>query len=258
MAERLDPHDRIILCTPVPLWSLDAKHRAAHDVVSGFVRQIAGGWGRVPLCLAGDSHVFAAWEQRIDGFVVTHVTSGGGGAFLHPTHHLATTRGETERRRFHLISCWPSADASAALSARGYQLLPDRQSRLLIALAAAVFAGFLRLVWGPFEAPAVLDRIRAAGYVGPVLTSPWTWVITALLAIGMVKAMKANGRAPSLARASRRFGLTLAVVEVATVVVTGVMAGVAMTHSGTDGLALVAGLVSRCWGRCCPWSCSRL
>ena len=138
------------------------------------------------------------------------------------------------------------------MSARWYQFLPDRQSRLLIALAATVFAGFLRFVRGPFEAPAVLDRIRAAGYVGPVLTSPWTWVITALLAIGMVKAMKANGRAPSLARASRRFGLTLAVVEVATVVVTGVMASVAMTHSGTDGLALVAGLVRAAGGGAVP------
>ena len=50
-----------------------------------------------PLYLAGDSHLFAAYRRlRADGTNELHVSTGGGGAFLQPTHHLATAVPESE------------------------------------------------------------------------------------------------------------------------------------------------------------------
>ena len=42
----------------------------------------------MPLFLAGDSHFFAHY-RRVDGVAEEdHITAGGGGAFLQPTHNL--------------------------------------------------------------------------------------------------------------------------------------------------------------------------
>jgi Calcineurin-like phosphoesterase len=83
--------EQVILCTPVPLWRLrETKPERLHEIDT-LMRSAVESKGAVArLYLAGDQHVFAAYERtRIDtGFEELHVTSGGGGAFLHPTHNL--------------------------------------------------------------------------------------------------------------------------------------------------------------------------
>lgn len=77
---------KVILCVPEPAW-VDAAHDPrAHKALEHLEHKLITPIGaRVMLTLSGDSHHYAHYVGD-DG---THkVTAGGGGAFLHPTHHL--------------------------------------------------------------------------------------------------------------------------------------------------------------------------
>lgn len=85
-AERLEPGDRIILCSAKPSWVNSAEVPLAYRNLAYFEREfIQPKNARVMLALSGDSHHYAHYAGE-DG---THrITAGGGGAFLHPTHDL--------------------------------------------------------------------------------------------------------------------------------------------------------------------------
>ena len=102
-AERLQEGDFIILCSPIPTWAHASEEPTAFDVLSELVAEVRVS-ARVVLHLSGDSHHFARYERQqlrtadsgelevvapASGLLpVQYVTTGGGGAFTHPTHHL--------------------------------------------------------------------------------------------------------------------------------------------------------------------------
>lgn len=95
--------DFVILCSPIPTWAHAGAEPTEFDVLSRLVAEVARP-ARVVMHLSGDAHHFARYERqqlksveggkrvpapRTDGLCrVQYVTSGGGGAFTSPTHHL--------------------------------------------------------------------------------------------------------------------------------------------------------------------------
>ena len=79
----------IILCGPEPGWLYTNKlNNRSLDVINevGRIALDAQKGLKIPLFLSGDTHHYSRYVSD-DGFT-QFVTSGGGGAFLHPTHQL--------------------------------------------------------------------------------------------------------------------------------------------------------------------------
>ena len=82
----LAPDDRIILCTPIPLWSLREKmtHRGEETelrAIEDFVAAVVPSHASVPVYLAGDSHFYAHYVQECGG--------SGPSTDDEPVHHIA-------------------------------------------------------------------------------------------------------------------------------------------------------------------------
>ena len=94
VASRMQPGDRVILCTAEPHWIYSAMYRdvdpdANENNIEYFEKVLRRRGARVVLYLGGDLHHY----RRHEGADGSHkVTAGGGGAFLHPTHGLSTDK----------------------------------------------------------------------------------------------------------------------------------------------------------------------
>lgn len=248
IATTLGDEDRIILCTPVPLWALAAKHPDDLKVIDDFVADVIVDPMRVGLWLSGDTHMFAAWNRNVGGRKVPHVTSGGGGAFLHPTHHLVTNQTIGGNHPFSLQWCWPRPDASEQLAAPWWKLLTDRQSRLLLPLVGALHLCFFGLVWGSFDPGPITSTIDARGPLAPVVSDIGAWVLAVGYIVALVAALEPNNLTPALGKVVRRWAALLGAVEALILLATGAASGLlvsaaASTRSGGLALAVVGSLV---------------
>jgi hypothetical protein len=150
-ASRLRPGDRVILCTPVPFWQLRQKDRESYSKLrSVFDRLIVGNGATMPLALSGDSHYFAHLERIDTDFDEDHITAGGGGAFLQPTHNLPERIPHEEgNAEFRLTARWPLPVDSRAIAPGATRIL-DRQYWPLIgffALVQLAFTGLAAMKW---------------------------------------------------------------------------------------------------------------
>lgn len=88
VAEHIKPGDRVIVCTAEPHW-ISAKLYGQDDSnynennLAFFEKKIIPATARVVAFVAGDQHHYRRYEATN---VTQKITSGGGGAFLHPTH----------------------------------------------------------------------------------------------------------------------------------------------------------------------------
>ena len=108
-AGKLQDHDKIIVVTHTPAW-IDKKDDSLTDIVE-LVRDTAAANNKtgveIRAVLAGDLHHYSHYVSDIEDHPPVHlITSGGGGAFLHPTHNL--------KKKSH--TRWPSRLASHAES----------------------------------------------------------------------------------------------------------------------------------------------
>lgn len=90
IAKKMDDNSKIILCGPEPGWLYTNKQGSKSLSAMSFVGWIAINQHRkmtIPLVLSGDTHHYSRYEG--DDGVTQFITSGGGGAFLHPTHQVA-------------------------------------------------------------------------------------------------------------------------------------------------------------------------
>jgi hypothetical protein len=84
----MKPKDKVILCNSKPSWTYTSKsEKVSYDVLEFFEKKyIVEKDFDLILSLAGDSHHYSRYSKKEGG---SHkITSGGGGAFLHPTQHL--------------------------------------------------------------------------------------------------------------------------------------------------------------------------
>lgn len=94
VAEKMEPGAKVILCASVPTWlkadiagdkkGQEEYYRALHYIANIFREKSRN--GKIPLVLSGDLHHYSRYVSSETG--TNFVTAGGGGAFLHPTHHL--------------------------------------------------------------------------------------------------------------------------------------------------------------------------
>jgi hypothetical protein len=158
---------RLILCTAKPSW-VDVRGDPEAFRNLGYLesRIIRPAGIRLLVSVSGDSHHYAHYAG--DG---THkVTAGGGGAFLHPTHHLDDpldvpidpTRRDVQR--YHLRRTYPHPRTSRWLSL-GALGLPLRNPTFLLVPALL----YLLLAWSSQFSIRVLEPPPAVGRVAEKL-----------------------------------------------------------------------------------------
>src|SRR6185312_7082908 len=108
---------KIILCSAEPGWQYTKTNSKAWGNV-GFALRIAADAGKglkIPLLLSGDTHLYSRYVAQ-DG--TQFVTSGGGGAFRHPTHHLendATVWWHGYGNKYLNLARWLDADGAPGI-----------------------------------------------------------------------------------------------------------------------------------------------
>ncbi len=239
--KKLQPGDQLVLVTPVPLWRLRESHPTWLRVIDDFVREYvdpAGATAR--LFLGGDFHVFASYHRRraVNGKLEHHVTSGGGGAFLHPTHNLAPAVPQTplddevgtDRGLFEDGTYWPDQHRSHELpSGTVWGRVRDRQSGSLALLLGLLHVLFAWLA-GHGVRQTTLDG--PSGGLWDVVREMWTGtrsLVTVLAALALLLAAgvglaNPNTKERAVVRFARRAGLVHGLAHV--VVFFSVTAGV--------------------------------
>jgi len=125
VAARMKPGDRVILCTPKPDWIYGAEAAANLNYLE---REILPRGVHVVLRLSGDIHHYRRHEHETANGSKTHlIISGGGGAFLHPTHgpRVDRIRYRPDGACFRLAAEFPCRRTSRRLTRRnvGFPLL---------------------------------------------------------------------------------------------------------------------------------------
>jgi hypothetical protein len=135
--EESSPGDKLILATPVPTWTELERDPNAYRNLAFIERTLLRPHGiNLKLTLAGDLHHYTRYTRRSvtgDGEAVSipshKITSGGGGAFLHPTHDLrrdvdivVDPDDPDDRAVYEMERCYPDRATSRRLSLRALTL----------------------------------------------------------------------------------------------------------------------------------------
>ncbi|MGB0114576.1 MAG: hypothetical protein WBP59_15265, partial [Ilumatobacteraceae bacterium] len=217
--------DRVILCTPVPLWQMRQKHVESYTALRNALDPLIVERGAtMPLCLSGDTHMFAHYERLDTDFGEDHITAGGGGAFLQPTHNLPERIPlEGGNAEFKMTSRWPLPADSRAIAPSARNVL-DRQYWPLMAFATLLSLGFAGLaalgagtwsLWGD-EAATGRSWQDALAWT---LSSPWALALLVVVACAGVVALRGNSMEPKLGGAARVYGLLIGSAIAAVIVV---------------------------------------
>lgn len=198
--EQIQPGDRIILCVAKEVESGRKKDEVHSDRdVELLEREIIQPCGaRLVLSLKSGKHYYARYEQE-DGFR-QHIASGGGGAFLHPTHNLPErmdlpgAEGAVTYRR---VSTYPSPAVSRRLRKRIWLLAPyNLPLSGVFGMVEVLLALMLGLHLG--------DRHVSLG-LGELLTAVWESPTLFLLAPLVIVAVAGMVRFAHDARGVGRF-----------------------------------------------------
>ena len=209
-AEKLKAGDRVILCTPVPLWQLRQKYRKAYaDLRAVIDPLIVAKDATMPLCLSGDTHMFAHYERLDTEFDEDHVTAGGGGAFLQPTHNLPERIPlEEGNAEFSLTSRWPLPADSRSIAPGAGKVVLNRQYRPLMVLVGVVFLGLTALT----AIPGRLWDVTGESWDDALLwtlAAPGALALLVATALAGVVAVRGNSLEPNLTKAARYYGILI-------------------------------------------------
>lgn len=224
-ARKLEEGDRIILCTAKPGWIKAAHDEHSYRNMQHFEKEVLRkSRGRLALVISGDLHHYSRY-RRTDGDL-NLITSGGGGAYLYPTHHLEERLelGDGEKAvEYERGPTFPSTTRSRALSWGSLLLFLRNPSFGLL-------AGLVYLV--------VAQAIRAA------ITPPRTNFIDALTGASMLDLLlpQATARLPRLL-------VTITLMVVILIAVARSRSRVMKVGVGTlHGLAHTIGVALVMWG----------
>jgi hypothetical protein len=158
VASRMDEAARLILCVPEPRWILEEAYprHSSYEELSGthFLEEQVFK-RKAQVFLTGDLHFYKRHENA-EG--VQKITSGGGGAFLHPTHAPGTNR---LRNGFEQRAAYPDEKTSRRLAWRnfGFPVLNPKSGWLY----AFLYAMSAWLASASLEAADVIDLPTALG-----------------------------------------------------------------------------------------------
>ena len=117
VASRMDDAARLIFCVPEPRWILEdayPAHASYEELTSTRFLEEKVFKRKVRVFLTGDLHLYKRHENA-EG--IQKITSGGGGAFLHPTHAPAT---HELRNGFVQRAVYPDEKTSRRLTWRNF------------------------------------------------------------------------------------------------------------------------------------------
>jgi hypothetical protein len=211
-ADRLEPGDRVILCTAEPSWvEVASGQREGYRNLWFIESKVFARRASVVLVLTGDSHHYARYVEQESGR--QYITAGGGGAFLHGTHTLPLEIGlaglgpDGSSGRLIRKTTFPSAEES--LMQVRHVLGFSAKNRAFALLWAGIW---LLFGWCSFSASvppagalAVCDTfLGELARVGPTRASlatlpygPVTLAAAVLLAAALVIASRRSTRAAS-------------------------------------------------------------
>ncbi|HEX4103095.1 MAG: metallophosphoesterase [Pseudonocardiaceae bacterium] len=189
--DQVEPGDQIILCTAKEVDS-GRKGTEIHSDrdVEFLEREIIQPCGaRLVLYLKSGKHYYARYEHEDQDGVRQHITSGGGGAFLHPTHNLPEhmdlpgPAGPVPYRR---ARTYPSAEASKRLRKRIWLLAPYNLPLAgVFGTVQVLLALMLGLHLGDRHVGLGLGELRRAVWESPTFFLLIVLVIVSL--VGMVR-----------------------------------------------------------------------
>ena len=241
-ATALKKGDRVILCSPVPLWQLRQKYQDDYAELRNLLDPlIVGSGATMPLCLSGDSHFFAHLERLDADFEEDHITAGGGGAFLQPTHNLPERIPlEGGNAEFALRSRWPLPAESRAIAPGGRKVF-DPQYRPLLVLIGLLSLGVTAataIPWPNLTSSTLPSPRSWSDALHWTVASPWVVVLLAVISGFGVVSVRGNSIEPKLTHAARVYGFVMGAGLAATLVVIAAarvfLVGWATTGSGGD------------------------
>ncbi len=241
---QVQPGDRIILCMAKEVESGRKKTEIHSDRdVEYLEREIIQPSGaQLLLSLKSGKHYYARYEQE-DG-ARQHIRSGGGGAFLHPTHNLSermSLPGAAGPIAYRKAATYPSPVVSKRLRKRIWLLAPYNLPLAGVFGAVQVLLAFmLGLHLG--------DRHVSLG-LGDLLRALWESPTSFLLGLFMIVSLAGMVRFAHDARGVRRFLLgmvhsTLQIAGVAGFLITASWLSSAFGLRGVWSLIAFLGLVA--------------
>jgi hypothetical protein len=117
VAARMDDQASLIFCVPEPRWILEdayPKHESYEEDTSTRFLEEKVFKRRARVFLTGDLHFY---KRHANAEGIQKITSGGGGAFLHPTHAPGA---KTLRNGFEEVAVYPDVKTSAHLTWRNF------------------------------------------------------------------------------------------------------------------------------------------
>ncbi len=157
-AAKLQPGDRLILCSPTPSWVEAVEEPGVYDAIDYFVKTVLNPVNAdIALMLSGDLHHYA----RYSGADRELIHCGGGGAYLYPTHRMPTEitvppevhkthRISEEPQRYRLEATFPSKSKSRSYAGGVFWRVPSRNPGFMGMLGTLHMMLMLSLV-GMFE-----------------------------------------------------------------------------------------------------------
>ncbi|MGI8810078.1 MAG: hypothetical protein ACR2KK_19985 [Acidimicrobiales bacterium] len=237
-ADQVESGDRIILCMAkeVESGSKRADIHSDRDVEYLEREVIQPSGAKLLLYLKSGKHYYSRYEEE-DG-IRHHITSGGGGAFLHPTHHLPERMdlpgavGATPYRR---VATYPSPASSRRLRKRIW-LLPAYNVPLasVFGTAQVLLAFMLGLHLGDRHVSLGLGDLRRA-----LWESPTAFLLILLMVVSLAAMVRFAHELSGVGRFL--FGLVHSTMQLASVA--GVMIAASRLSSGF-GLTGVWSLVA--------------
>jgi hypothetical protein len=176
IAQCMDDAARLIFCVPEPRWILEdayPRHSSYEELSSTRFLEERVFHRKARVYLTGDLHFYKRHE---DAEGIQKITSGGGGAFLHPTHAPAT---RVLRNGFVQRAAYPDEKTSRRLSWRNFQFpFLNPKAGWLYAFLYAMSAW---LASASLEAADVIDLPTAlAATINAAIRDPLNgmWLVT--------------------------------------------------------------------------------
>jgi hypothetical protein len=213
-ADQMQPGDRVVLCMSKEVKSGRKQHEIHSDRDVAYLEReiIQPSGARLLLYLKSGKHYYSRYEEE-DG-PRHHIESGGGGAFLHPTHNLPARidlPGPDGATAYRSAGTYPSAAVSRRLRKRIW-LIPAYNLPL-----AAVFGTVQVLL--AFMLGLHLDDRHVAIGVGDLLRAMWESPTAFLLSLLVLASLVGMVRFAHDARGIGRvlLGLAHSALQVASV-----------------------------------------
>jgi hypothetical protein len=195
-ANQVRPGDRILLCMAKGVESGRKEEEIHSDRDVAYLEReiIQPSGAKLLLSFQSGRHHYARYEE--EGGFRQHIASGGGGAFLHPTHHLperVDRPGAEGAIGYHKVATYPSPAVSRGLRKRIW-LLPPYNLPLagVFGVVQVLLAFMMGLHLGDRHVSLGLDDLRRAVWASPTSFLLILLMIASL--VGMVRfAHEASG-----------------------------------------------------------------